>query len=314
MIKTDITGSKEGLEMAETIKIMFGRSVTGRIREIQQQQPFGGYVNPTQMKDISFNDDASYIDDDANILKLIGGTLGKEINLRQNENISPSIVGLAVDYLTRFSIGNSIESAFDISLRGARIADELEIAKSMLDSIHALDEESIINACKLVTYDEYYRGGKIIPHNTINPNITTCSHIKVMVARSISFLRQYGPIIKEEFTFGPSEDFDMEKMMKAFQNGQADGGYTSTVCGGDGDFLTKDTLWDFKVSSYPPNKNNTLQLLMYWIMGQHSGQDLYKNIDKMGIFNPRLNKAFVMNIKDIPESIIHIVEKDVICY
>lgn len=103
-------------------------------------------------------------------------------------------------------------------------------------------------------------------------------------------------------------------MIEAFQNGQAYGGYTRTVCSGDGDFLTKDTLWDFKVSSYLPNKNNILQLLMYWIMGQHSGQAIYKNIDKLGIFNPRINKAFVMNIIDIPESVIFIVEKDVICY
>ena len=49
-------------------------------------------------------------------------------------------------------------------------------------------------------------------------------------------------------------------------------------------------------------------------MGQHSGQEIYKNIIKIGIFNPRLNTVFLHDINDIPESVIKAVEKDVICY
>ena len=34
--------------------------------------------------------------------------------------------------------------------------------------------------------------------------------------------------------------------------------------------------------SHIPQSKDTLQILMYWIMGQHSGQKCFKNIDKIG--------------------------------
>lgn len=59
-----------------------------------------------------------------------------------------------------------------------------------------------------------------------------------MVKRSVSFWNMYGPIIKDGFTFEPY-------------------GYTKTVDTGDGDFLTQDTLWDFKVSKAKPTNKQT---------------------------------------------------------
>lgn len=41
------------------------------------------------------------------------------------------------------------------------------------------------------------------------------------------------------------------------------GGYTYTFESGDGDFLTADTLLDFKVSKSKPTNKHNLQLLMY---------------------------------------------------
>jgi len=92
------------------------------------------------------------------------------------------------------------------------------------------------------------------------------------------------------------------------------GGYTATVISGDGDFLTSDTLWDFKVSINKPTSKHTLQLLMYWIMGQHSGQECFKNISKIGIFNPRLNAVYLFDMSKIDPNIIKIIEDEVICY
>lgn len=66
--------------------------------------------------------------------------------------------------------------------------------------------------------------------------------------RGIKFFDQYGPITLDGFVFV--------------------GGYTDIVSSGDGDFLTKDTLWDFKVSKDKPKSAHTLQLLMYYIMGK----------------------------------------------
>ncbi len=116
-----------------------------------------------------------------------------------------------------------------------------------------------------------------------------------MVERSIKFWDEYGPITKDGFTFEPS-------------------GYTNTVNAGDGDYLTFDTLWDFKVSKRKPTSKHTLQLIMYWIMGQHSGQKIFKNISKLGIFNPRLNTVYTIDINDIPQETIKIIEDEIICY
>ena len=71
-----------------------------------------------------------------------------------------------------------------------------------------------------------------------------------MVERSLSFFKAFGPVTADGFTM--------------------EGAYTATITTGDGDFLTKDTLWDFKVTTSKPNKDHTLQLLIYYLMGRRS--------------------------------------------
>ena len=53
---------------------------------------------------------------------------------------------------------------------------------------------------------------------------------------------------------------------------------------------------------------------MYWIMGKHSGQAIYKNINKIGIMNPRLNQAYILDVSTVSKDIIETVEKKVIGY
>ena len=88
---------------------------------------------------------------------------------------------------------------------------------------------------------------------------------------------------------------------------------TQTVSTGDSDFLTL-TLVDFKVSKNKPTSAHTLQLLMYWIMGQHSGLSIFDGVSFIGIYNPRLNCVYRMDIKDVPEEVINQVKIDVIGY
>ena len=107
-------------------------------------------------------------------------------------------------------------------------------------------------------------------------------------------MKKYGPIVKDGFTF--------------------EGGYTEIVTAGDGDFLTADTLWDFKVSNKPPTNVHTLQILMYYIMGQHSIHKEFRNIKKLGFFNPRLNEAYTLEVSSISPDIISDVSSNVIGY
>lgn len=251
-----------------------GVSVTKRIGQIKQ--PRGGYLNPKDLEIVQ--------------LTSKGGL--------KKENVSPSLVGLAVDYLTRFSITKNAKDAFRISLIGAKIGGYTKEADGLLKNIRLpLDEEAVISAIRLSGYDVLYRAGPMgyRPVHEIVPDKNTITNILEMVNRSLDFFEQYGPITKDGF------DFETK-------------GYTTTVSAGDGDFLTKDTLWDFKVSEKEPTNKQTLQLLMYWIMGLHSLKPEFKAIKKVGIFNPRLNIVFTYDLKNISKETIKDIEDNVICY
>lgn len=76
-------------------------SVVGRIREIKQ--PWGGYIRPSEFDTTIFDD---------------------SVILNEKENVHSSIIGLSVDYLTRFLMGADVTDAFKISLLGAEIAED----------------------------------------------------------------------------------------------------------------------------------------------------------------------------------------------
>lgn len=248
-------------------------SVTQRIKKIKQ--PWGGYIKRTDFYAIELNDG---------------------IELNENENVHPCLIGLVVDYMTRFAMNTSLDEAFKISLLGAERIHESDNANKLISQIKGLDDESLICACKLVGYDVCFRADRkhYKPVTEIKPDKKTIENIYLMIQRSVSFWQQYGPIIKDGFTF--------------------EGGYTSIVSTGDGDYLTNDTLWDFKVSKEEPKSKYTLQLLMYYIMGIHSVHEEFDSIKKLGIYNPRKNKVYLLNISDIPQNVIDKVSHNVIGY
>lgn len=248
-------------------------SVTQRIAEVKQ--PHGGYLPMKSFKKDIFNDDKI---------------------LNESENIHASLIGMAVDYLTRFMLGDSVDEAFRISCMGAVRINMQSKADSLKANITGLDDISIVSACKLVGFDVCIRSSKSSykPVENINPDESTIENIRIMVNRSISFWNKYGPIVRSELTF--------------------EGGYTSTVDSGDGDFLSEDTLWDFKVSKSAPTSKHSLQILMYYVMGIYSIHDCYRNISNLGFFNPRLNIAYICPVSSISKETIEEIENNVICY
>ena len=251
-------------------------SVVARVRQVQQ--PRGGYINPRVMEIVQLDD-------------------GKPSPLDHKiESVHSSLVGMAVDYMTRFLNGASPAEAFRISLIGASVLGEDGQASTLLHGITGLDHASLVNACKLTGYDVVYRAGVAgyRPVETINPDIATTANIAVLVKRSLSFFEKYGPVTLDGFVFP--------------------GGYTRAVSAGDGDFLTADTLWDFKVSVSAPTKDHTLQLLMYYLMGKASGQPEFDTITHLGIFNPRLNSVCRIALDDIAPETIEEVSREVIGY
>lgn len=116
-----------------------------------------------------------------------------------------------------------------------------------------------------------------------------CFRQNIDILRSIDFFEKFGPVIKFEFTF--------------------EGGYTKVVGSGDGDFMTKDTLWDMKVLKKEIENKHTYQLLVYYIMRLHSKDSRYKNIKFLGIFNHGLNKVYRYIVDNISsETILRIEE------
>ncbi len=287
-------------------------SVTGRSTDYKQ--PYGGFIKPSSFEKTVLDDG---------------------ITLNESENIASSSIGLAVDYLSRFMNGVPLKEAFKISITGmhyavqdnAGIISEQE-AKAIISGIKGLDDKSVVNACKLVSFDVWGRDpnrARSLPYNQTNPDKATIQNIQTMVKRSLTFFEKYGPVVAESFRFAPASErivnddgsiaYNLAPFFEMMETRKGSyGGYTPTVDSGEGDFLTKDTLWEFKVYKSKLTSQITLQLLMYWIMGQHSGQSIYKGITKLGVFNPRLNTVYLYDTQKIPAEVIRTVEKDVICY
>ena len=248
-------------------------SVSNRIAQIKQ--PRGGYVKRKDFEINSFNDD---------------------VVLNADENISPTLIGLCVDYMTRLMTGASKEDIFEMALVGADIVKERHNAFRLLFLIEGLDEKSIRAACQLVGYDICYKtkGNGYTSVEQIIPNSDTVENIIMMINRSLYFFRKYGPVVKSGIDF--------------------EGGYTCLISSGEADYLTEDTLWNLTVSREEPKARHTLQVLICYIMGSHSMHKEFKSVKNIGIFNPRLNKVYTIKIDNIPKEILSMVSDDVIGY
>lgn len=237
----------------------FMYSVTQRIKMIRQ--PKGGYVRTSLFQELCFWDNEEI----------------NEIPLGMRP-----IQGIAVDYMTRFMVGESKITAFEISLLGANDLSELEKAIKLLKKIKGLDDESIYCACKLVGYDVVFRRKNTklyVEVDDASISNELIQNVRIMVKRSVIFFEKYGPVIKSGFTM--------------------EGGYNGIISTGDGDYLTKNTLWDFKTSMKPLDINQTLQIAVYYVMGIHSIHEEFKKLTRIGVYNPLLNKAYVANLSDI---------------
>lgn len=251
-----------------------GMTVTQRAKSIKQ--PRGAYVKRTDFVETSLGP-------------------GEE-ELYEKENIHGNLIGISVDYLTRYMLTKDLEESFKISLLGAKIINASDIAKDLLKSIKGLDDKSISNAVKLAGFDVVYRNGinRYFPISNINPDLATIKNIKIMVERTMNCFEEYGPLTSYGFSF--------------------EGAYTDTIINGDGDYLTADTLWDLKVLKSNFKKEEIMQLLIYWRMGLRSDCVRFKNISYIGIFNPRKNIVYRFELQNLDRKTIDTIDYDIIGY
>lgn len=205
---------------------------------------------------------------------------------RMDENISPTVMGTAVDYGTRLALGQEATEAFNIALEGAMRAGCHDRAAALLGAIKQEGTKAVAAIIQLASYDSARRTDPLLFQGECSaPNQAACDNLTRMINFAASFFADHGPIT----VFGPT-----------FQ-----GGYTRVVASGDADFLTENTLWDMKCLSKRPTSKHTLQLLAYWRMGLHSVyQELWKDIECLGILNPRMGVALSINVTQISEDAI----------
>lgn len=239
------------------------------------KQPKGGYRQLSEFERKQFNDG---------------------IDLK-DENLHGSTVGLVVDYLTRLLLGEPKEVAFEISLKGASNINMFDFAQSLLSDVKDLSDKSIVSACKLVSFDTYYRRFAITYekyYDKINPDSSTIYNIKTLVMRAMIILETYGPIIDTGFTI-----YDHDALF---------------ISNGDGDFITQDTIWELKVTKSSPTPKHRLQILVYYEMLKDKEPSRMQNIKYLGILNPRLNIAYRLEISNLDHTLLDEIRKEVIGY
>ena len=225
----------------------------------QIEQPEGGYIPPEMLEPVPVDDD-----DD-----------GYAAVLNPEENVSPDLIGTAVDHMTRFGFGLRAEYAFAGSLAEAIMPLNVE-AWGLISGIKYLNEgNSIINALKLSEFDAFLhlceRDRSV---GSIDPDKATIENVKIMVKRSCRF---FGVCVPNLPNVG---------------------------------FMTFDTLWHLSTSEMPSTKEDTLRLLIDWGMGLDSvNAGWFQNVKYLGIYNPRLNEARRISVDAIPKNAIAAVEK-----
>lgn len=109
------------------------------------------------------------------------------------------------------------------------------------------------------------------PIEEINPDEATIQNVRTMVERLLCFYDEYG---------AKSPIFD--------------------------------ALWDVDVSKTWPTIERILLLLVYWRMGLHSPRTWqFRNVNRLGIYNPRLNEVHQISVDDIPEDVIDEIDQNI---
>ena len=230
---------------------------------------------------------------------------GSELKMNNEESISLSLMNSTVGYMSKFlyftnngeTIDSALMKAFKPAFRGIDImliysnicGEESDIFRNhIMKDITGLNPPSLIAACKLASYDIWLnkKFNTVIDHDldSINLNEETLENLRIMIIRSLNFFDKYGPITEYDFT-------------------SKTGGMS---------FLTKDTIWDFNVYKDDISSKDALQLLTYYLMVKHS-KEVFKDVKKLGFFNPRKGVVYTLKIARIPKKMINYISKEILC-
>lgn len=295
------------------------RSVTQRIQEIKQ--PRGGYLPIKLFTEQKLNND----------------NLILEYKSKNDIKYFPSLLGLVVDYVSRYLYSKDLIKSFEISFLSIikylvdtnyttnsfseeeciSLYNDFKKKLFSLESLNINDNnksniEIIKNIFIIVQLDSIYRAGyepkelwqktasnvRLIFNNHLEIPDYICNNALICIRRTLNFYNS-----KQNITFG-----------ECFGNGEL-------ISSGDCDFITNDTIWDMKVSSSNIYNNSstikwTLQILIYYLMLKHPSHNNFKkytNVKNVGIFNPYLNVCYVLDVsKFVNNDYINEIKKEII--
>lgn len=237
--------------------------------------------------------------------------ISSDIEIGEPEFIASLLVSISAVYLFRIlKLNIAPETVFAISKKGAYDhsdhpdVDYTENWKHnfdvLLTQVKGLDDESIISAVRLSAFNSYYtRIDAGIEALNIRPK--AISNIRNMVKRISAFADSIGLV-----NDASELHFEKVKAKKTLIN---------IV---DRHFVVGDTFWHIK--AFRPgtglNKLETLELLIFYLFGLRSPENkkLFSKVKKLGIFDSRTNKTYVINVSDIPKSAIDETSKDVVIF
>lgn len=220
------------------------------------------------------------------------------------------LIGLSVDYLTRFCILCDAEKAFHISVLGAICVDDSMRAYRLLQTIESitmdlkrsnigyerdihditdviLNDDIILCAFELVKYDTAYRSGvdSYFAKRDVAPTQQMLSNIRASVGRCLSYFASWYkgvPICGSGLYCG--EDL--------------------VVTSGDFDYLIDDTLVDlktgFKLSPYKLKWKWLVQLITYYVLGCNDlfFSEQFREIKHLVVYNPTHQREYRFSLGD----------------
>lgn len=193
--------------------------------------------------------------------------------LGDEENIGPGLIGTTVDYVTRKLLLPSLDADMTAYLEGSRQVRRYDTAEAYLNEIKNLSDKSLDAAIRFCGFDVINKAS--IQYYTdiekLRPNKQTLENVRVMVQRCFDFFEKAGPIANHGVA--------VRKL-----------GFFGAV-----DYVTQDSLYDLKTTKNRITSKDVLQAVIYG--------KLVSKCKRVGIFNPRQNIAYVLDMATLsPET------------
>lgn len=272
-------------------------------RAVEAEQPEGGYLKVTDFDRFDLADGKGAV---------------------SVSDVPAAYVARAVDGLSRMALEGERADVFYKYMRGASRAEDcgragsIRAAKGLKDGIAGMDDESIRNACRIASFGDWLVDPAAAEDgpgpDAVEPGDASVEAIRVMAARMGAFFDRYGQPEEREFSFEPADGDSMGYVSMTMGGGGTWGGYTVSAACGNGDYISGDTMWLVKADGSEVTEADTLELLMWAVMGVKSGQSKYQAVKRMGILEPGTGTAYTMSMDAVPADVLEAVCGNVLGY